>query len=131
MDWENNDDDFEGFDDEDWSDGTDPLGETGPKGKPGQRGVSDYEAARIYVEDVLCPQTCAKAVVLEGLHEACVGIEESGLLVYSWDRMIEVMTEKMLMDYDTAAMWIDDAIVPLRKEGRGFVLIHQTGPGGR
>ena len=127
MEWENNEDEFG----DDWTDGTDPLGSSSGKGDMSAGNVSEYEAARIYVEDVLCPQTCEKAVVLEGLHESCVGIEESGLLVYSWDRMIEVMCGKMLMDYDTASMWIQDVIIPLRKEGRGFVLIHHTGPGGR
>ena len=117
MDWEN---EFDGFEPEDEE--TDPLG---------AGAVSEYENARSYVEDLLAGQTAKGAVLLEGLHEACIGIEESGILVYSYEGLIDVMTEKMGMDFDTAYLWLQEVIIPLRKEGRGFALIHLTGPGGR
>ena len=93
--------------------------------------MNGYESARYYVEELLKPQLAKGAVILEGLHEACVGIEESGILVYSYDKLMWVLTEMMGMDWGTASLWADECIIPMRREGRGYALIHSTGPGGR
>ena len=92
--------------------------------------MSDYEAARHYVEELLRPQLRKGAVVLESLHEACVGIEESGILVYSYEKLMHIFTELMGMSWETAQDWMDTVIVPMRKEGSGYALVHYTGPGG-
>ena len=110
---------------DDWED-TDPLGS-----HEGPRVPNEYENARFYVEELLVPQTIDRAVVLDGMHEAVIGIEESGRIVYSYDLMVEVMVEKMLMTYETAVGWIEEVLIPLRNEGAGFILVHKIGPGGR
>ncbi|MCP4444883.1 MAG: hypothetical protein GY811_05990 [Myxococcales bacterium] len=82
----------------------------------------DFDTARFRVEQLLLPQAKPGAVVLEGLHEACLGVEEGGVLIYGFYEMLEVMTEGMGMEVSTAMDWIKDVIAPLRHEGEGFIL---------
>ena len=63
------------------------------------------------------------AVVLTGLDEAVMGYADPGILVYSYNQVVDHFA-KQEMDFETASEWVAFNIMGLQATGDGFVMLY-------
>mgnify|MGYP003134712737 CR=1 FL=1 len=63
------------------------------------------------------------AVVL-GIDGAVLGYTDPGILVYSYQKLIDHFVEEQEMDIGVAYEWVDFNVLPLASYRDGFVLVY-------
>ena len=64
-----------------------------------------------------------EAIRFDGLDYAIIGTDQDGLLVYDYNRMLEVFMSEQNMDYEEAVEWIDYNVMGVMA-GKGFTVIY-------
>ena len=64
-----------------------------------------------------------EAIRFDGLDYAVVGTDQNGLLVYSYDRMIECFMTDQDMELEEAIEWIDYNVLGING-GQGFIVVY-------
>lgn len=64
-----------------------------------------------------------EAIRFDGLDYAILGTDHNGLLVYSYDRMIECFITDQDMTLDEAIEWIDYNVIGVMA-GKGFTILY-------
>ena len=64
-----------------------------------------------------------EAIRFDGLDYAIIGTDQDGLLVYDYNRMLEVFMSEQSMDYEEAVEWIDYNVMGVMA-GKGFTVIY-------
>ena len=63
------------------------------------------------------------AVVLTGLDEAVMGYADPGILVYSYNQVVDHFV-KQGMDFEEAGEWVAFNVMGLQATGDGFVMLY-------
>ena len=66
-----------------------------------------------------------EAIRFEGLDYAIIGTDHNGLLVYDFDRMIDIFTTEQGMTQDEAIEWIDYNVLGVMG-GKGFTILYSN-----
>jgi hypothetical protein len=68
-------------------------------------------------------QADPQAIRFDGLDYAIIGTDQDGLLVYDYNRMLEVFMSEQGMDLEEAVDWIDYNVMGVMG-GKGFTVIY-------
>ena len=63
------------------------------------------------------------AVVLTGLDEAVMGYADPGILVYSYNEVVDYFARQG-MDFEEAGEWVAFNVMGLQSTGDGFVMLY-------
>jgi hypothetical protein len=63
-----------------------------------------------------------EAIILDGLDEAIMGYSQDGLLIYSYDLMLDLFMKQNEWTQLEAEEWIDFNVLGLLNNGLGFVV---------
>ena len=66
-----------------------------------------------------------EAIRFDGLDYAIIGTDHNGLLVYDFDRMIDIFTTEQGMTEDEAIEWIDYNVLGVMG-GKGFTILYSN-----
>lgn len=67
---------------------------------------------------------CDGAIVLANLDNCISGISNNGLLIYSYEKLINHFINEEEMTEDDAIEWIDYNIFGLLGNGKGFIIMY-------
>ena len=65
-----------------------------------------------------------KDAVVLGIDSAVLGYTDPGILVYSYQKLIDHFVEEQEMNIGVAYEWVDFSILPLASYRDGFVLVY-------